>query len=153
MLLQSVPNPDYMNGTMSLSDSGHMGVGPVVSRTAKRARRAAAMNGTMAISSTRRMALDSEGMGCGNDYTMGTTGSLGVSFAAPLTRGGFKGEIFDTAPMPTGSWKDAPTPVMLGTGTGMKGTGGFSFFSLVGIVVTGLVYYGAYQYYFGKGRR
>ena len=46
---------------------------------------------------------------------MGTTGSLGVNFAAPLTRGGFPGEIFDDAPMPTGNWQDAPTPIMLGT--------------------------------------
>ncbi|NBW88101.1 MAG: beta-ketoacyl-[acyl-carrier-protein] synthase II, partial [Planctomycetia bacterium] len=46
---------------------------------------------------------------------MGTTGSLGVNYAAPLTRGGFAGEIFDSAPMPTGNWQDAPTPVMLGT--------------------------------------
>ena len=46
---------------------------------------------------------------------MGTTGSLGVNYAAPLTRGGFAGEIFDDAPMPTGNWQDAPTPVMLGT--------------------------------------
>jgi hypothetical protein len=53
--------------------------------------------------------LDAEGMG--------TTGSLGVSFAAPLTRGGFAGEIFDSAPMPTGNWRNAPTPVMLGTAT------------------------------------
>ena len=52
---------------------------------------------------------------------MGTTGSLGVSMYAPLTRGGFKGEIFDSAPMPTGKWKDAPTPVMLGYGGGYMG--------------------------------
>jgi len=52
---------------------------------------------------------------------MGTTGSLGVSMFAPLTRGGFKGEIFDSAPMPTGKWKDAPTPVMLGYGGGYMG--------------------------------
>lgn len=45
---------------------------------------------------------------------MGTTGSLGVNFASPLTRGGFPGEIFDPLPMPTGHWKDAPIPVMLG---------------------------------------
>lgn len=52
---------------------------------------------------------------------MGTTGSLGVSMYAPLTRGGFKGEIFDSAPMPTGKWKNAPTPVMLGYGGGYMG--------------------------------
>jgi len=50
-----------------------------------------------------------------NSMGMGTTGSLGVNYAAPLTRGGFAGEIFDSAPMPTGNWQDAPTPVMLGT--------------------------------------
>jgi hypothetical protein len=50
-----------------------------------------------------------------NSMGMGTTGSLGVNYAAPLTRGGFRGEIFDSAPMPTGNWQDAPTPVMLGT--------------------------------------
>lgn len=50
-----------------------------------------------------------------NAEGMGTTGSLGVNFAAPLTRGGFAGEIFDPSPMPTGNWKNAPTPVMLGT--------------------------------------
>ena len=55
------------------------------------------------------------GTNCSCSYGMGTTGSLGVSLAAPLTRGGFRGEIFDDAPMPSGNWKDAPTPVMLGT--------------------------------------
>ena len=198
MLLQNIPNPDYMHGTMALSDSNSMGVGPSVSRTTikarrassmhgtmslsesnsmgvgptvsrtSRARRAASMLGTMSVSPSRRMGLDSGALGCGCDEadgsmgtykrnkpasSMGTTGSLGVSFAAPLTRGGFPGEIFTDIPMPTGHWKDAPAPVMLGTGTGMKGTGGFSFFSLIGMVVTGLVYYGAYKYYFGDRNR
>ena len=156
-----------MHGTMALSESNSMGVGPTVSRTS-RARRASAMLGTMAISPSRRMGLDSGALGCGCDEAdgsmgtykrnepvsfMGTTGSLGVSYAAPLTRGGFPGEIFTDIPMPTGHWKDAPTPVMLGTASGMKGTGGFSFFSLIGMVVTGLVYYGAYKYYFGNRQR
>ena len=47
---------------------------------------------------------------------MGTTGSLGVNFAAPLTRGGFRGEIFDSNPMPTAYWTPAPTPYMCGMG-------------------------------------
>jgi hypothetical protein len=55
------------------------------------------------------------GVNCSCNGGMGTTGSLGVSLAAPLTRGGFPGEIFDDAPMPSGNWRDAPTPVMLGT--------------------------------------
>lgn len=55
------------------------------------------------------------GPNCSCSSGMGTTGSLGVNLAAPLTRGGFPGEIFDNDPMPTGNWKDAPTPVMLGT--------------------------------------
>ena len=210
MLLQNIPNPDYMHGTMALSDSNSMGVGPSVSRTkiqarrassmhgtmslsesnsmgvgptvsrTSRARRAASMLGTMSVSPSRRMGLDSGALGCGCDEAdgsmgtykrnkpastmgtyrrnrpvsaMGTTGSLGVSFAAPLTRGGFPGEIFTDIPMPTGHWKDAPTPVMLGTDTGMKGTGGFSFFSIIGLIVTGFVYYGAYKYYFGDRNR
>lgn len=74
--MQSIPNPDYMNGT-----------DPV------------------------RFALNSDLSEYGG---MGTTGSLGVNFASPLTRGGFPGEIFDPLPMPTGHWKDAPLPVMLG---------------------------------------
>ena len=78
MLLQSIPNPDYMNGTAP---------------------------------SVERFALNSDLAEYGG---MGTTGSLGVNFAAPLTRGGFPGEIFDPLPMPTGHWKDAPIPVMLG---------------------------------------
>ena len=78
MLLQGIPNPDYMNGT----------------------------NPTI-----ERFALNSDLAEYGG---MGTTGSLGVNFAAPLTRGGFPGEIFDPLPMPTGHWKDAPIPVMLG---------------------------------------
>lgn len=65
-------------------------------------------------------------MGCGYDAEvgagMGTTGSLGVNFAAPLTRGGFPGEIFYSPPMPTGKWKDAPAPVMLGTEAGADGS-------------------------------
>lgn len=76
--MQSIPNPDYMNGT-----------DPTI----------------------ERFALDSDLSEYGG---MGTTGSLGVNFASPLTRGGFPGEIFDPNPMPTGHWKDAPLPVMLG---------------------------------------
>jgi hypothetical protein len=71
---------------------------------------AAADGGRFSInSSLSTYGQDADSMG------MGTTGSLGVNYAAPLTRGGFRGEIFDSAPMPTGNWKDAPTPVMLGT--------------------------------------
>jgi hypothetical protein len=77
---------------------------------------------------------------------MGTTGSLGVNYAAPLTRGGFPGEIFFTPPMPTGNWKNAPTPVMLGTGDSIASVG--VALSLVGLAFTVAVYYGAFKYYF-----
>ncbi len=93
------------------------------------------------------------GSGCGCHQTMGTTGSLGVSFAAPLTRGGFPGEIFTDIPMPTGNWKNAPTPVMLGTGSApMNGIGTVlgAIPSIIGIGISCAVYYGAYKYYFSK---
>ena len=155
MLLQSIPNPDYMNGTMVMNgtmsrSSGGAGAdrfglgsrmdGTMVmngnhmtgnhmtgtmsrstaadkSRFALDSRTGAApiaMNGVMVRSDTansKKLALRRSHRGSG----MGTTGSLGVSFAAPLTRGGFPGEIFYSPPMPTGHWKDAPSPVMLGT--------------------------------------
>lgn len=97
MFLQSVPNPDYMNGTMAAADPDSA--------------RRFAMNSDSGGSTGRRFALNSDLAMHG----MGTTGSLGVNFNAPLTRGGFPGEIFDADPMPTGNWKDAPAPVMLGT--------------------------------------
>lgn len=59
----------------------------------------------------KRFALDSDLAAYGG---MGTTGSLGVNLAAPLTRGGFPGEIFTPYPIPTGYWKPAPSPAMLG---------------------------------------
>jgi hypothetical protein len=105
MLLQSVPNPDYMNGTGFLMEDFPEEL----------------MKGTLGIdvypspSEASRFAL-SRSISSQASVSMGTTGSLGVSYAAPLTRGGFKGEIFDSAPMPTGYWKDAPTPLMLGMG-------------------------------------
>jgi hypothetical protein len=104
MFLQSVPNPDYMNGTMAAADPDSA--------------RRFAMNSDFGGSTGRRFALNSDLAMHG----MGTTGSLGVNFAAPLTRGGFPGEIFDSQPMPTGNWKDAPTPVMLGTTEPMSTT-------------------------------
>jgi hypothetical protein len=90
MLLQNIPNPDYMNGTLGIDDT---------------------KAGRFALAS----ALEEYGDDAAS-YGMGTTGSLGVSMVAPYTRGGFPGELFNSAPMPTGRWKDAPTPVMLGTG-------------------------------------
>lgn len=72
------------------------------------------MNGTTRppdANSATRFCLDSDLSEYGG---MGTTGSLGVNLAAPLTRGGFRGEIFDCNPMPTAYWPPAPTPVMLG---------------------------------------
>ena len=104
MFLQSVPNPDYMNGTMAAADPDSA--------------RRFAMNSDFGGSTGRRFALNSDLAMHG----MGTTGSLGVNFAAPLTRGGFPGEIFDAQPMPTGNWKNAPTPVMLGTTEPMSTT-------------------------------
>ena len=168
MLLQSIPNPDYMNGTMVMNgtmsrstsadksrfaldsrmNGNHMtgnhmtgnhmtgnhmtgnhmtgnhmtgtmsrSASSEKSRFALDSRTGAspiAMNGVMVRSDTansKKLALRRSHRGSG----MGTTGSLGVSFAAPLTRGGFPGEIFYSPPMPTGHWKDAPSPVMLGT--------------------------------------
>lgn len=92
MLMQNIPNPDYMNGTLGIDNT------PI-----------------------GRFALESGLSEYGDDASslgMGTTGSLGVSMYAPYTRGGFPGELFDSHPMPTGHWKDAPTPVMLGTEEG-----------------------------------
>lgn len=105
MLLQSVPNPDYMNGTGFLMEDFPEEL----------------MKGTLGVdvypnpSEASRFAL-SRPLSTQASASMGTTGSLGVSYAAPLTRGGFAGEIFDDSPMPTGNWKDAPTPLMLGMG-------------------------------------
>lgn len=133
MLLQSVPNPDYMNGTADYDIMS--GVDGVQS-----------MHGKCGCGAPM-------GSNCGCVGSMGTTGSLGVSFAAPLTRGGFAGEIFDTAPMPTGSWKDAPAPVMLGTGgRPMNGIGTVigALPSLISIGISCAVWYGAYKYYFSK---
>lgn len=93
-----------------------------------------------------RFCLDSDLSGVGG---MGTTGSLGVNFAAPLTRGGFAGEIFDPSPMPTGNWKNAPTPVMLGTGDAAAISAGMVTLALFQLAISGLIWYGAYQYYFG----
>lgn len=59
----------------------------------------------------KRFALDSDLAQYGG---MGFSGSLGVNLSAPLTRGGFPGEIFVDVPMPTGYWKPAPAPQMLG---------------------------------------
>ena len=104
MLLQSVPNPDYMNGTGFLMEDFPEEL----------------MKGTLGVdvypnpSEASRFALSRPLPQA--SASMGTTGSLGVSYAAPLTRGGFAGEIFDDSPMPTGNWKDAPTPLMLGMG-------------------------------------
>lgn len=71
------------------------------------------MHGTVPLdpAAAKRFALDSDLAEYGG---MGTTGSLGVNLSAPLTRGGFPGEIFVDVPMPTGYWKPAPAPVMLG---------------------------------------
>jgi len=96
MLMQNIPNPDYMHGTLGIDDT---------------------KVGRFALESS----LDGYGQDSG-DLGMGTTGSLGVSMVAPYTRGGFPGELFDSQPMPTGHWKDAPTPVMLGTDDGSQGT-------------------------------
>ena len=143
MLLSAVPNPQYMNGTVAISGlpagvnalidlkkeyyanmNGTLGID-----NSKQGR--FALNTAVSqygVGNTLPSKLlptytgaVADGMGA---YLpryegevadgMGTTGSLGVSMFAPLTRGGFKGEIFDSAPMPTGHWKDAPTPVMLG---------------------------------------
>ena len=74
------------------------------------------MNGTACApdpNSATRFCLNSDLAEYGG---MGTTGSLGVNFAAPLTRGGFRGEIFDPSPMPTAYWPPAPTPQMCGMG-------------------------------------
>ena len=133
MLLQSVPNPDYMNGT---SDYDIMD--GVNSRHH--------MNGSCGCGAPM-------GSNCGCGSPMGTTGSLGVSLAAPLTRGGFPGEIFTNIPMPTGNWKDAPTPVMLGTSSApMNGIGTVlgAIPSIIGLAISCAVYYGAYKYYFSK---
>jgi hypothetical protein len=88
-------------------------------------------------------------------YGMGTTGSLGVNLTAPYTRGGFRGELFDPAPMPTGYWRNAPAPVMLGTETLPVGTiapaapaaSSPSMFSspIVQAVVAGVAFYGLYR--------
>ena len=131
MLLQSVPNPDYMNGT-----SGGYNI----------------LDGQPIMENKCRCGAPM-GSGCGCHQPMGTTGSLGVSFAAPLTRGGFPGEIFTDIPMPTGNWKNAPTPVMLGTGSApMNGIGTVlgAIPSIIGIGISCAVYYGAYKYYFSK---
>ena len=102
---------NHMTGTMSRSASAEKSRFALDSRTGASP---IAMNGVMVRSDTansKKLALRRSQRGSG----MGTTGSLGVSFAAPLTRGGFPGEIFYSPPMPTGHWKDAPSPVMLGT--------------------------------------
>ena len=116
------------------------------------------MSGTMPSQAgdVNRFCLDSDLSGQGG---MGTSGSLGVNYAAPLTRGGFAGEIFDDAPMPTGNWKNAPTPVMLGTGdptlTGDQAALGSALLiaSVFQLVISGFIWYGAYQYYFGDKTR
>jgi hypothetical protein len=69
----------------------------------------------------KRFALDSDLSQYG---AMGFTGSLGVNLSAPLTRGGFPGEIFVDVPMPTGYWKPAPAPQMLGMAGDVGGGGG-----------------------------
>ena len=69
----------------------------------------------------KRFALDSDLAQYGG---MGFSGSLGVNLSAPLTRGGFPGEIFVDAPMPTGYWNPAPAPVMLGMAGDTGGGGG-----------------------------
>ncbi len=92
MLMQNIPNPDYMHGTLGIDNT------PV---------------GRFALESS----LSEYGTDAGS-LGMGTTGSLGVSMFAPYTRGGFPGELFDSQPMPTGNWRNAPTPVMLGTDDG-----------------------------------
>jgi hypothetical protein len=84
---------------------------------------------------------------------MGTTGSLGVNYAAPLTRGGFAGEIFDSAPMPTGNWKNAPTPVMLGTTDQNVINSALVVAAVIQLAISGIIWYGAYQYYFGDKRK
>jgi hypothetical protein len=102
---------NHMTGTMSRSTASDKSRFALDSRTGAAP---IAMNGVMVRSDTansKKLALRRSHRGSG----MGTTGSLGVSFAAPLTRGGFPGEIFYSPPMPTGHWKDAPSPVMLGT--------------------------------------
>lgn len=145
MLLSAVPNPQYMNGTVAISGlpagvnalidlkkeyyanmNGTLGID-----NSKQGR--FALNTAVSqygVGNTLPSKLlptytgaVADGMGA---YLpryegevadgMGTTGSLGVSMVAPYTRGGFPGELFNSAPMPTGRWKDAPTPVMLGTG-------------------------------------
>lgn len=70
----------------------------------------------------KRFALDSDLAQYG---AMGFSGSIGVNLSAPLTRGGFPGEIFVDVPMPTGCWTAAPSPVMLGMAGDVGGSGGF----------------------------
>ena len=152
MLLQSVPNPDYMNGT-----SGGYNILDGQPIMENKCRCGAPMGSGCGCHQNMRGPTCScgapMGSGCGCHQPMGTTGSLGVSFAAPLTRGGFPGEIFTDIPMPTGNWKNAPTPVMLGTGSApMNGIGTVlgAIPSIIGIGISCAVYYGAYKYYFSK---
>ena len=117
MLLQSVPNPNYMHGTMLLEpwEEDRFGLNDDFPK-----------GPNLDMGQIGGTGLDAAGMG--------TTGSLGVSFAAPLTRGGFAGEIFDSAPMPTGNWRNAPTPVMLGTAssdTDTQASGGVPMWAIV----------------------
>ena len=135
MLLSKVPNPNYMHGTIA-TQKGMSGIMMLDQRPA----------GEIA-----RFGLAEDDRGVPTGDGMGTTGSLGVSYAAPLTRGGFPGEIFDSAPMPTGNWRQAPTPTMLGS-NGMAGDAGIATAG-VAIMVVGLafscaLYYGAFRYYF-----
>ena len=140
MLLSAVPNPDYMNGTMILTPAAFdAGEAELIANR---------MHGTMIVTPAAYDEGEEELLANRARYGMGTTGSLGVNYAAPLTRGGFPGELFFNAPMPTGKWKDAPTPVMLGTdgiGVGIGSVLGAG----VGLAFSVAVYYGAYKYYSG----
>ena len=151
MLLSAVPNPDYMNGTMIVTPAAFdEGEAELLANRATYD----IMNGMQGTMIVTPAAFDEgEAELIANraeygDYGMGTTGSLGVNYAAPLTRGGFPGELFFSAPMPTGKWKDAPTPVMLGTdgiGVGIGSVLG----AVVGLAFSVAVYYGAFKYYSG----
>jgi hypothetical protein len=146
MLLSNIPNPNYMNGTIA-TQKGMRGI----------MRLTPSMNGIMmldqgAAAEISRFGLAEDDRGVPTGDGMGTTGSLGVSYAAPLTRGGFPGEIFDSAPMPTGNWRQAPTPTMLGS-NGMGSNEAGIATAGVAIMVVGLafscaLYYGAFKYYF-----
>lgn len=159
MLLSAVPNPAYMNGTLGVDDT-RVGLDALHAALSEYAAAGKAMQGTLAIDepepayaaalATQRFSLNSGLSSHGQDANtmgMGTTGSLGVNYAAPLTRGGFRGEIFNPEPMPTGSWKDAPTPVMLGTESAPSLS---PFTKILGIAAIG---YATYKLFFDEGRK